>query len=124
MTHDEHSSHHILPIRVYITVFVLLMVLLVLTYVAALQNFGVLNNVVALTIAVVKALLVILYFMHVRFSTRLTWIYAAAGFVWFLLLFITFGDYWTRSLNVPAPKQWEPPITLTQPKTSASDHGH
>jgi cytochrome c oxidase subunit 4 len=41
---------------------------------------------VALTIAVVKALLVILYFMHVRYSDKLTWVFAAAGFFWLLIL--------------------------------------
>jgi len=56
-----------------------------------------LNNVVMLAIAMTKALLVILFFMHVRWSTRLTWLVVASGFFWLLILFgITMTDYLTR----------------------------
>ena len=55
------------------------------------------NNVVMLTIACIKALLVILFFMHVRWSTRLTWVVVAAGFFWLLILFgLTMTDYLSR----------------------------
>ena len=61
------------------------------------MDLGALNNVVMLAIACTKALLVILFFMHVRWSTRLTWVVAASGFVWLLILFgITMTDYLTR----------------------------
>ncbi len=50
-----------------------------------------------MTIATVKAVLVLLYFMHVRYSSRLTWIFVAAGFFWFLILVgFTFSDYASR----------------------------
>lgn len=90
---------HIVPIRVYLLVYAALLVLLVLTVGAAYLpgQHTLLNNIIALTIAIVKAVLVVLYFMHVRYGTRLTWVWAAAGFFWLLILFIlTLGDYFTR----------------------------
>jgi len=55
------------------------------------------NNIVMLTIACTKALLVILFFMHVRWGTRLTWVVAASGFFWLLILFVlTMTDYMSR----------------------------
>lgn len=95
--HDTHS--HIVPIKVYLLVYVALLVLLVATVGAAHLpgHHTLLNNVIALTIAVVKAVLVMLYFMHVRYSTRLTWLWASAGFFWLVIMFIlTLGDYFTR----------------------------
>ena len=59
-------------------------------------NLGPLNNAVALGIAVVKALLVILFFMGTRFSSRLTWLWAAAGFAFLIIMLMTVGDYMTR----------------------------
>jgi cytochrome c oxidase subunit 4 len=68
-------------------------------------DLGALNNVVMLAIACTKALLVILFFMHVRWSSRLTWVVAASGFVWLLILFgITMTDYLTRGWVVGTPK--------------------
>ena len=63
----------------------------------AFYDLGALNNIVMLLIASVKALLVILFFMHVRWSTRLTWVVAASGFAWLIILFgLTMTDYLTR----------------------------
>ena len=89
---------HVLPKRTYWTVWVILMVLLALTIFAATMHLGrTVNIVIALTIAVVKALLVILFFMHVKYSSRLVWVYAAAGFVWFLIMVaFTMADYTSR----------------------------
>lgn len=95
--HDSHT--HIVPIRVYLLVYIALLILLVLTVGAAYLpgHHTLLNNIIALTIAVVKAVLVVLYFMHVRYSTRLTWLWASAGFFWLVIMFIlTLGDYFTR----------------------------
>ena len=65
------------------------------------------NNVVMLAIACTKALLVILFFMHVRWSTRLTWVVAASGFFWLLILFgITMADYLTPRLG-----RWDAALT-------------
>ena len=75
------------------------MLLLLLTWGIAQINLGPLNIVAALTIAVTKMLLVILFFMHVRYSTRLTWLFVAAGFIWLLIMIdLTLSDYLTRAL--------------------------
>jgi cytochrome c oxidase subunit 4 len=74
-----------------------LLVLLALTVVAAQIELGPWNAVIALAIAACKALLVILFFMDVRRSNHITWVYVVVGFFWLLLLFgLTFGDYLTR----------------------------
>jgi cytochrome c oxidase subunit IV len=102
-THAQHDSshHHVEKISTYFNVFAILMVLLVLTYVAAKIDLdhmvGGLNLIVAMTIAVIKALLVVLIFMHVKHGTRLVWAFTAAGFVWLVILFVMFSlDYTTR----------------------------
>ena len=91
-------SEHIVSLKVYFTIFLALMVGTALTVWAGLQDFpGPLNVIVALTIAVVKATLVVLYFMHVRYSSRLIWVVFASALFWLGILFaLTFGDYWTR----------------------------
>jgi len=95
------TAHHIPALRLYYSVFAALIVGTLLTVAAAKVDFGVLNNVVMLTIACTKALLVILFFMHVRWSSRLTWVVAAAGFFWLLILFtITMSDYLSRGWMV------------------------
>ncbi|HVK38499.1 MAG TPA: cytochrome C oxidase subunit IV family protein [Candidatus Kapabacteria bacterium] len=89
---------HVLPKKTYWTIFGLLMVLLALTVLVAEINLGrTANVVIALTIAVVKATLVVLYFMHVKFSSKLVWVFASIGFLWFLILVaITMSDYASR----------------------------
>jgi len=68
-------------------------------------DLGLLNVVVALTIAVIKATLVVLYFMHVRWSSRLTWVFVCAGFFWLaIMVALTLSDYLTRGwLTITAP---------------------
>jgi cytochrome c oxidase subunit IV len=92
-------SEHIVYPRVYITIFLVLMVGTGLTVLAAFQDFpGPLNAVVALTIAVIKATFVVLYFMHVRYSSRLIWLVIAAALFWLAIMFaLTISDYSTRS---------------------------
>lgn len=92
-------SEHIVQKKVYFVIFGLLMVFTALTYFAAKVDLGgSLNTVVALTIAVIKATLVVLYFMHVRYSTRLTWVIVAASIFWLGIMFVyTISDYMTRS---------------------------
>lgn len=90
-------SAHISPIRTYLLVFAALMVGTALTIWAAYVDFGAANNLVAMAIAVTKATLVVLFFMHVKYSTRLTKLVVAGGFAWLSLLFIfTLADYFTR----------------------------
>lgn len=91
-------SEHIVSIKVYLTIFLALMVGTTLTVWAGLQDFpGQLNVIIALTIAVVKATLVVLYFMHARYSSRLIWVVFASALFWLGILFaLTLNDYWTR----------------------------
>ena len=90
-------SGHVAPKSMYYAVFAALIVGTALTVLVAFYDLGVLNNVLMLGIAITKAMLVILFFMHVRWSTRLTWVVAASGFFWLLILFgLTMQDYLTR----------------------------
>jgi cytochrome c oxidase subunit 4 len=90
-------SKHIVPTRVYYTIFAILMVCTLLTVLIASVDLGALNTVAALTIAVFKAALVVLYFMHVKYSTRLTWAVVVGGVFWLgILLVLTMSDYMTR----------------------------
>jgi cytochrome c oxidase subunit 4 len=92
-------SEHIVPRKIYFVIFAALIILTLATYIAAQINFGsdAINTVVALAIAVTKATLVILYFMHVRYSSRLTWVVIASGFLWLaIMISLTLSDYLTR----------------------------
>jgi cytochrome c oxidase subunit 4 len=90
-------SGHVAPKSMYYLVFGALLVGTAITVGAAFVDLGALNNVVMLAIAITKATLVVLYFMHVRWSTRLTWVVVASGFFWLLILFgLTMQDYLTR----------------------------
>ncbi len=91
------SAGHVAPKSMYYFVFLALIVGTGLTVAAAKVNMGPLNNIVMLTIACTKATLVILFFMHVRWSSRLTWVVAMSGFFWLLILFgLGMSDYMTR----------------------------
>jgi cytochrome c oxidase subunit 4 len=90
------SAGHVAPKSMYYMVFGALIVGTILTVAAAMVDLGPLNNVVMLAIAGTKATLVILFFMHVRWSSRLTWVVAMAGFFWLMLLFSVVGDYMSR----------------------------
>ncbi len=90
-------SEHIVPTRTYYLIFAALMVCTYLTWQVAYFDLGPLNTIAALAIAVFKAVLVVLFFMHVKYSTRLTWIVVVSGVFWLgILLALTFGDYLTR----------------------------
>ncbi len=95
----EHTSeHHIVPLKYYFGVFSLLMVFTVLTvYVAQFDLPGLWNIIVALTIAVIKATAVVLIFMHVKWSSKLTQVIVIAGMFWLaILLVLTMADYLVR----------------------------
>jgi len=81
MSHD-----HIVSPKIYLLVFAALMIGTAATVGAARVDLGPLNIVVAMTIAVIKATLVVLYFMHLRYSHRLNWIFGGASILWLLLL--------------------------------------
>ena len=96
-TSDPHGRH-VLPIKTNVTVLGILLALMFLTVVMALVHLGPLGVPVALAIATAKAVLVLLYFMHVKFSNKLVWVFSGAAFYWlFILLAITSSDYLSRS---------------------------
>jgi cytochrome c oxidase subunit 4 len=88
---------HIVPISTYVKVFVALFVLLVVTVAVAQVHLGLLNTPIALLIALAKAALIVLFFMHVRNSPPLVRVFSAGGFLWLAILFtLTFADVLTR----------------------------
>jgi|SoiMethySBSTD1v2_1073268.scaffolds.fasta_scaffold524940_2 cytochrome c oxidase subunit 4 len=82
------SAHHVPSLRSYVASFVALLVLTGMTVAAAYVDLGAMSTLVAITIAGVKALIVALWFMHLRATGRLTWVFAASGVAWFLLLVV------------------------------------
>jgi len=85
------------PTRVYYTIFGLLMALLAVTVIAGGFDLGAAGLFVAAFIATIKAVLILLYFMHVRYSNTLIWAVAGAAFFWLAILFgLTGSDYMTR----------------------------
>ena len=90
-------SSHILPTRVYYTIFAILLFCTYLTVQMAFLDLGAMNTVAALAIATFKAVLVVLFFMHVKYSSRLTWTVVLGSLFWLGILFaLTMGDYLTR----------------------------
>ena len=84
-------------IKVYVLIFLALMVGTALTVAAAFMDLGPFNDIVALTIAVIKATLVVLFSMHVRHSSRMTKLSIVAGFLWLAILIgLTLSDYFSR----------------------------
>ncbi len=95
--HGHAPTHHITPLPVYFTIFFALMILTGVTVWISRVDLGVMNFPVAMAVAIVKASLVILFFMHVIHSTRLTWVVVLGSFLWLGVLFVlTFSDYLTR----------------------------
>jgi cytochrome c oxidase subunit 4 len=99
----DHSEHHIVPKRIYFAVFFTLIVMTWVTAWVSTIDLGRLNIFVALSIAIFKASLVILFFMHVKYGSKLTKMTVLAGIYWLiLLLFIAMLDLWTRTwMGVP-----------------------
>src|SRR3982074_1612177 len=89
-------ADHIVPTRVYFTIFGILMLCTGATVAIAFFDLGPLNTVAALGIAVFKATIVVLFFMHVKYSTRLTWAVVLGSVFWLgILLTLTMSDYLT-----------------------------
>jgi cytochrome c oxidase subunit 4 len=90
-------AHHGPTVGVYVGIFAALLVGTAATVAAAFVDLGLFNTVVMLGIAITKATLVVLFFMHVRYGPRLVWVLSAAGFAWLaVLLAFTIADYATR----------------------------
>ena len=114
-THSSHDQGD--PFWTYIRVFATLMVLLLVTFGAYFLPFekikvgdhgdlGWVNTAVALVIATTKTMIVVLFFMHLRHSTRLTWVAAAAGFIFLsIMVLFTFSDYASRNFVSESTKE-------------------
>jgi cytochrome c oxidase subunit IV len=108
--HSEHghTEHHITPMRSLVGTLLALLVFMGLTIAASYWDAPggtVVNNVIALVIATIKALFVIFIFMGVKWQTTLAKVWVVAGFLVLLVMFGIFGDYWTRKFEPVAG--WE-----------------
>lgn len=109
-------SPHIVPVRYYVGVFVALLVLTALTTYAAYINLGPFNTVVAMTVAVTKMFLVMLIFMHLKYSSGMVRIIVGAGFLWLsILVALVMADVRTRGWT-PQPGTWDPSIASSTPR--------
>jgi len=98
VTNPEHGEHHIVSPLIYAIVFGTLLLFTGLTVGAAYIDLGVLNPIIALGIASFKAVVVILFFMHVKYQSRLIKMTIGAGFFTFLVLItMTLSDYMSRA---------------------------
>jgi cytochrome c oxidase subunit 4 len=97
------SSQHVMPVRTNVTIFIILLVLLFATVGAAYLPLEGWHVPIAMTIATTKAVLIVLFFMHLLYSHRLTMIISVASFFWLaILIALTLNDYWTRGvLKIP-----------------------
>jgi cytochrome c oxidase subunit 4 len=93
---------HVEPPGIYLGVFGALLALTALTVWVAFQDLGAANNFVAMGIAGIKAILVAMFFMHLRHSSRLTKVIAATGIFWLaILIAFTLSDFFSRGLVAP-----------------------
>lgn len=98
ITNPEHGEHHIVTPKTYSIVFVILLTFTGITVAAAFVNLGILNPIIALAIACTKAVIVILFFMHIFFQSKLIKMTVGAGFFTFLILItMTLSDYISRA---------------------------
>ena len=99
----EYIEHHV-PFTTYLAVFGALMVLTIVTVAVAFVDLGLANVVVAMAVALVKATLVVLFFMHVKYSNRMVQLVIVAAIVWLMILLgITLSDYLTRGWLMAPP---------------------
>ncbi|MDE1160757.1 MAG: cytochrome C oxidase subunit IV family protein [Acidobacteriaceae bacterium] len=98
VTNPEHAEHHIVSPVQYIMVYATLLIFTLITVGAAYIDMGAFNPVVALAIATFKMIIVLLFFMHVKYSSRLIKMTISCGFVIFLVLItMTLTDYMSRA---------------------------
>jgi len=99
-------THKIVPVKNYVLVFLILITLTITTVAVSKIELGEFNFIVAMTIAVIKAVLVILFFMHVKGSSAMTKLFVGAGFFWMaILLVFVLSDYLSRGW-LPRPFWW------------------
>jgi len=101
------TEHHVCPVGLYLAIFGALMVFTLLTVGAAYLNMGVMNNLVMLGIAIVKAALVISIFMHLKYNPKILWVVAIGAFVWLgIMLALTLSDVMSRGWIPNQPASW------------------
>ena len=99
-------ASHVVSLKIYVSIFAALLAGTALTIQVAFLDLGHLNIYMAMTIAVIKALLVVLFFMHLRYSSSLTKLFVSAGILWFaILVALTTSDYFTRDWQT-RPEGW------------------
>ena len=92
------GGNHIVSPKIYVTIWIILLIFTGLTVLAAFQNFGVGNPIIALAIAVTKATLVVLFFMHVKYSPKTIALIIGCGlFFLSILMVLTCSDYFSRA---------------------------
>jgi cytochrome c oxidase subunit 4 len=95
--HDNDFTHHVVPPGILFAVFFALLILMGLTIFVAYIPLGNFNLPIALTIAIVKATLIMLFFMEVKYGSKLLWVFAGSSFVFLLIMLtMTMNDYLTR----------------------------
>jgi len=99
--HDAGHTQHATP-ATYLKTYTFLVVMMCLTIGISRIQLGAFNNVAAMSIALAKATAVVLFFMQVKYSTKLTWVWASLGFIWLSLMFGILGDYATRAVLAAA----------------------
>ena len=94
----EESQHHVVSPMIYLAVFITLLIFTGLTVAASFIEMGVFNPIVALAIGCIKAVIVVLFFMHVKYSSKLTKLTVFSGLFTFLVLIgMTLADYFSRA---------------------------
>lgn len=90
-------SIHVVPVKTYIYVFIALLVGTALTAAIAFVDLGPFNGIVALTIAMIKAVLVLLFFMHIKYSSKMTKVTVVSAFFFLMILLaLSMTDYISR----------------------------
>ncbi len=114
--HSEHAaSGHVVPVSTYVLVFIALLIGTGLTTEVAKHDLGRWNTIVALTIAVIKMILVVLFFMHVKYATGLTRVVILAGFFWLgIMITLSCSDELTRTWEI-VPQSWLPTTNMIIP---------
>jgi cytochrome c oxidase subunit 4 len=98
VTNPEHADHHIVTPVTYAIVFATLLVFTGVTVGAAYVDLGIMNPIIALAIACFKGVIVILFFMHVKYQSKLVKLTVASGFFTFIVLItMTLTDYMSRA---------------------------
>ena len=132
-SHDEHSNPahevHVSPTSMYLTILTGLIILTGLTVIVSYKDFGWANDPIALGIAFTKAALVVMFFMHVKYSPRIIKLIVVSAIAWlFVMLSLTYIDYGSRHSIRPDPApvdaEYQDMIDRGYAKTPTSSAGH